>query len=247
MSDARAGAALRAVRIRRGWRQQDVADRAGIARTIVSRLERGRLDEVGIVSARRAAGVLDVRLDIVARWRGGELDRMVNARHAALHEAAARRLSAVPAWQIVPEISFNIYGERGIIDLVGWHAGRRTLLVIELKTEIVDVQALIGAVDRYRRLAPRAVADRGWRPQQVSTWVFLAESRTNHRALAAHATVLRAAFRADGRGLAGWLADPMARVDGLTFLPYVLPRNARRDLTTPHRVYRPPGESSRAR
>lgn len=203
---------------------------------MVSRLERGRLDEVSLVDARRIASVLDIRLDIVARWRGGEIDRMVNARHAALHEAAALRLGALPGWQVSPEVSFNVYGERGIIDLVGWHPGRRALLVIELKSEIVDVQALIGAVDRYRRLAGRAVFDRGWRPKHVSAWVFLAKSRSNHRALASHAAVLRSAFPTDGRGLSGWLVDPLVRVDGLSFLPYAHGTNVRHSIRTPQRV-----------
>ena len=44
-------------------------------------------------------------------------------------------------------------GERGVIDILAWHAATRTLLVIELKTEIVDINELMGTVDRKRRLA----------------------------------------------------------------------------------------------
>lgn len=236
MTDPRVGAALRSVRIRKGWRQSDVARQAGVARAIVSRLERGRLEEVGLTRARRAAAALDVRLDIVPRWRGGELERMLNARHAALHEAAARALTRRTGWSFVPELSFSIYGERGVIDLVGWHAGCRTLLVVELKTEIVDVQGLIGTVDRYRRVAARAVAGRSWNPERVATWVLVAAGRANARALSLHRSVLRAAFPTDGRSLAGWLADPKERVDGLSFLPYVRQENTGRALSTPQRV-----------
>jgi transcriptional regulator with XRE-family HTH domain len=42
MDDIRVGAAFRAVRIRRGWRQQDVADRAGVSRALISLIERGK-------------------------------------------------------------------------------------------------------------------------------------------------------------------------------------------------------------
>jgi hypothetical protein len=42
----------------------------------VSLIERGHLDTLSLRTMRRVAAVLDVRLDLVARWRGGELDRL---------------------------------------------------------------------------------------------------------------------------------------------------------------------------
>lgn len=36
----------------------------------------------------------------------------------------------------MPEVSFSIYGQRGVIDILAWHAATRSLLVIELKTEM---------------------------------------------------------------------------------------------------------------
>lgn len=48
----------------------------------------------------------------------------------------------------MPEVSFSIYGERGVIDLLAWHGPSRTLLVIELKTEVVDAAEMLGVLDR---------------------------------------------------------------------------------------------------
>ena len=90
-----------------------------------------------------------MRVELVARWRGGDLDRMVNARHAALHEAVALLFARHSGWTTAPEVSFSIYGERGAIDVLAWHAARRALLVVELKSEIVDVQGMLGADWRY--------------------------------------------------------------------------------------------------
>ena len=87
MSDARVGSALRAVRIRRGLRQSDVALKAGVSAGMVSYLERGRLEVSSLATLRKVAGALDIRIDVIARWRGGELDRMLNARHSALAAA----------------------------------------------------------------------------------------------------------------------------------------------------------------
>ncbi|MGI8534027.1 MAG: helix-turn-helix domain-containing protein, partial [Candidatus Limnocylindrales bacterium] len=73
MLDQTVGAAIRAVRLRLGLRQSDVAARAGVARSVVSEVERGHLDDQKLAVVRRVAAALDVRVDMVARWRGGEL------------------------------------------------------------------------------------------------------------------------------------------------------------------------------
>jgi hypothetical protein len=161
---------------------------------------------------------------------------MLNAGHAAMHETVGRRLSVIAGWEWAPEVSFSVYGERGVIDIFAFHPGRRMLLVIELKTEIVDVQDLIGGVDRKRRLAIGIARERGWHALQVSCWVIVAGSRTNQRRLAAHRTTLRRAFPVDGRTMDGWLADPDRIVAALSFLPDDRRGNVRRGLATPKRV-----------
>jgi transcriptional regulator with XRE-family HTH domain len=242
MTDQRLGAAVRAVRVRRGLRQLDVATSAGVSPTSVSRIERGRLEEVGLSAVRAVGSALDIKVDVVARWRGGELDRMVGRRHATLHEALARLFAKRPEWRLTAEVSFAIYGEPGIIDALAWHAAARALLVIELKSEIVDVQGMLGSVDRYRRLAARVARERGLDPLVISTWVIVADGRTNRRAAAAHDTVLRGRFPVDGRGMRRWLRRPRGEMGALTFLPYVRVANARLPLSTSQRVRRPDGK-----
>ena len=208
MDDIRLGVALRAVRLRRGWSQLRVAKASRCSDSVVSRVELGHLEDVTLPTLRRIAAALGVRLDVVPRWRGGELDRILNRRHAGLQEAFSARLSAVAGWTMRPEVSFSIYGERGVIDLLGWHADRQMLLIVELKTELVDVMDLMSTMDRRRRLGPRIAEDLGWRPVAVSSLVVLAGSSTNRRRVADHRTVLRAAFPSDGRTLESWLRDP---------------------------------------
>jgi hypothetical protein len=117
------------------------------------------------------------------------------------------------------EVTFSIWGERGIIDLLAWHPASRTLLVVEIKTEIVEAGRLVAQVDRYRRLASEIAAGREWNPLQVATLVVVADTRTNRRRLADHRGVLRAAFPDDGRGIRGWLRSPGRTISALTFLP----------------------------
>lgn len=218
MDDARLGSALRVIRQRKGWRQADLAARAGVGRWRVSLVERGRASEVGLPGVRRIVATLDARLDLVLRWHGGDLDRLLNRRHSALHEAVARMLDDIGGWQLAPEVSFSVYGERGFIDALAWHAGDRMLLVIELKTAIVDVNELMGIVDRKRRLATQIARERGWVASAVSAWVVVEERSTNRRRLSAHVAVLRAAFPDDGRTMRGWLRSPDHPVAALSFL-----------------------------
>ncbi len=218
MDDTHIGSALRGIRVRRGWRQSDLATRAGVSRWQVSEAELGRIEAIGLRPLRRIAKALDANLDLALRWRGSDLDRMLNRRHAALHETVARVLARVGGWEIWPEASFSIYGERGVIDLLAWHQGRRALLVVELKSELVDLNELLGTVDRKRRLAPRVAADRGWMPGTLGTWLAVEDRRANRHRLALHAAVLRAAFPSDGRTMRRWLRDPNQAVNALGFL-----------------------------
>jgi transcriptional regulator with XRE-family HTH domain len=213
VDDFRVGTVIRRVRQSRGWRQRDLAERSGISISAISRIERGEIGPQSIASIRAVAGALDIRIDLVPRWRGGDLDRLLNRGHSALHESVARRFrSDWPAWILAPEVTFAVYGERGAIDLLAWHQGRRALLVVELKTDLADLNELLGTFDRKRRLAPRIAAERGWDPATVSAWLIVSDSRTNRRRMSAHDVMVTSALPDDRRTLVRWLGDPVGRV-----------------------------------
>lgn len=238
MDDQRVGSALRALRIRRRLRQADVAAAAGIPRGVVMRIEAGRLDDVSFGQVRRMARVLDARFEGLVRWRGADLDRLVNRGHALMHEATFRWLNEIGGWFALPEVSFARNGERGVIDIVAWHAASRIMLVIELKTRIVDINDLMATMDVRRRVAWQIAEDHGWDPVAVGVWVVVAPGRSNSRALADHATVLRAKFPADGRSMRRWLSTPAGDIASLSFMPQVRVADLGRDPTTPRRVRR---------
>jgi transcriptional regulator with XRE-family HTH domain len=248
MDDQRFGSAVRSVRLKKRWRQVDLAKAANVSPSTVSRVERGHLDQLSLETIRGVARALDVRVDLVARWRAGDLDRLLNARHSQLHEHLARMFrDELPAWVLRPETSFAIYAERGVIDILAWHAGRRALLVIELKTDIVDVNELVGVVDRKRRLAPEIVAPFGWEPATVSIWVIVADGRTNRKRIAVHNAMLRAAFPTDGRSMRSWLRDPVGAVSALSTWHNDHGQTAMADAVPVRRVRRPRPKGGRAR
>jgi len=218
MDDFRVGTIIRLVRQARRWRQQDLAARSGVSQSAISRIERGNIGPQSIDSVRAIAAALDIRVDLVPRWRGGDLDRLLNRGHSALHESVSRWFrDELPAWILAPEVSFAVFGERGVIDILAWHPGRRALLVIELKTDLVDMNELLGTFDRKLRLATRAAATRGWDPVTVSAWLIVIESRTNRRRVADHQAMLRSALPGDPRTIRRWLRDPVGRVAATTF------------------------------
>jgi transcriptional regulator with XRE-family HTH domain len=230
VGDQQVGLLFRTARIRSGKRQEDVAAAAGVHRSRLSSIERGLLDDASIRDLRAVATQLEIRVEIRASWRGGDGVRIVNERHSRMHELVAARLAATPGWEFATEVTFSEWGERGVIDILAWHAATRALLVIELKTEIPDPAGLIAQVDRYRRLAPTIGRDHGWNALAVATWVLVAESDMNRRQLARHRVILRNAFPLNGHFMRRWLRDPAAgdaertraptagHVSGLSFL-----------------------------
>lgn len=218
MDDLAVARAIRVMRIRRSMRQLDLAAEAGVSRTTISRIELAQLDGVPVGTLRRVCEGVGLRLVLELRGEGAALDRALGARHSAMHEAVARLFTDLPAWVVAPEVTFAIYGERGSIDILAWHAATRSLLVIELKTELVDVQDTLAVLDRKVRLAAKVAEDRGWRAATVSAWLVVAAGPTNRRRVAAHAAMLRAALPADGRTIGRWLQAPSGRVMALSFL-----------------------------
>jgi transcriptional regulator with XRE-family HTH domain len=234
MDLVRLGTALRAIRIHRGLRLDDLAARSGISRAVIGRFERGEATGSSLRTLETLARSLDASVDVFVRWHGADLQRLVNAEHGALHEAVAGLFGSLDGWECVPEVSFSIYGERGVIDWLAWHPATRTLLVVELKTAIVDVNELLGTFDRKRRLAARVARDRGWDPAHVSSWLIVSERSRNRSAARLHRRLFDRVFQADGHEIRRWLRRPVGSIHALSFLPISRPEAAHR-----RRVRRP--------
>jgi transcriptional regulator with XRE-family HTH domain len=230
MDDLRLGAVIRAVRKRRGLCQLDLARLAGVSHATVSLVERGHCERLSLQTVRRIASAVDVRAELVGRWRGGELDRLLSRRHSMLGESFAAFVLARAGWVVEPEVSFSIYGERGAIDQLAWHEGTAHLLVVELKTALVDINEMLGTLDRKRRLARSIAIDRAWRPALISVWLIVEDTRTNRRHATDHRVLLRARLPLDGRHLRSFLARPASATSGLAFWTNANPRSRRPSL-----------------
>ncbi len=187
MEDERVGRLVRAVRIKRGWRQADVAERAGCSQRWIGEIELGRLDGVTVGMLRKIGDVLEIRMRIDAWWRVGDGARLLDAEHARLVEVAVRLLIG-EGWDVLPEWSFNHFGERGSVDIVAWHEATRTLLLIEVKSRLDDVQELLHTFGRKARIVPGLFAtERGTTAARVATMLIVADAPAARRVVREHA------------------------------------------------------------
>lgn len=242
MDDLRLGRLVRVMRHRRRLRQADLARRAGVGRTAVSAIELGRARDLRLGTIRAVAGGLGAGLEVAVHGLGAEVDRVLDERHARLVGAVAAWLSAV-GWEVRAETSYSEWGERGSIDLLGWHASTRTLVVVEVKTDLVSVEATLRKHDEKARLAPLVVARRwGWRPLTVAGMLVLPTDRTQRRRVAEHAAVLDLAYPARSRRMRAWCRRPFGAISGLVFLTDVAPGGSTTRSGRGERVRRPSAE-----
>jgi hypothetical protein len=139
--------------------------RAGVGRTVIVDFEAGRLGGMRLNTQRQIAVALGFSMDVTPRGLGADADRLLDQGHAVLMGATTKWLDGL-GWRRVPEVSYSEWGERGSIDLLAWHEATGTLLVIEIKTELVSVEATLRKLDEKVRLAPRIALSRfGWRAE----------------------------------------------------------------------------------
>lgn len=205
----------------------------------VSLIELGRLAQASLRTVRAIVEPMGGTVEIQVRWRGGDIDRVADEGHAVLVAAAARALEAA-GWVIVPEVSYSVYGERGSIDLVAWHSTTRTLLVVEVKTELTSVEATLRKHDEKARLATGVVRERfGWDVRSTERLLILPDVSTARRRVDRHDGVIGRAYPMRGVSVRRWLRRPDGPLGGLLFLSATSGDGVSRRSRVPKRVRAP--------
>lgn len=226
MDDGRVGRCLRVLRRAKGWRQGDLAAAAGVSQALISAIERGRWTMLSVATLRRVFAAVRADFDCVVRFRGAELDRLLDERHAATSGAVATLLRQ-RGWMVAAEVSFNHYGDRGSIDLLAYHASPRTALIVEVKTEIASAEETMRRLDVKVRLGAALALDRfGERPVRVVRLLAVVDSTANRSRVARLDALFGPAFPLRGVPLRRWLETPGPAVaapgpaaGGLLFVP----------------------------
>ena len=214
----RFGGDVRLLRTRRGWTQAQLASAARVSRWVVSEIEVGRSDRITAERLIRVVAALGGYLSIRIQYQGEGLDRLRDRRHAALVDRMVERLRA-DGWEVATEVSFNLFGERGSIDVLAFEPTTGALLVIEVKTVVPDVGGMLATLDRKVRLAPELAKSRGWRVRTVGRLLVLPEGTTARRRVDSHAATFDNAFPSRNVEVNRWLRAPSGLFSGLLFLP----------------------------
>lgn len=238
MDSIRLGRSYRALRIRRGWRQHDLAVVVGVSRQLIAKVESGRIDGVQLGTVRRIGAALGATIDVGVRWHGEGLDRLLDAAHAGLVEEIVQRLQHL-GWETIVEASYAIRGERGSVDVLALHRPTATVLVIEVKSVVPDSQATIHSTDRKVRLAPEIARERVWPCSLVGRVLVVGESTTARRRVELLDATYRSAFPARGPKVSSWLRAPSGSLSGLLFLPFATRGGTTNRVTGRQRVRRP--------
>jgi transcriptional regulator with XRE-family HTH domain len=207
--------------------QQGVADRIGVSRSYIAKVELGQLDpSFDMVESIADALGLDIQLAIRPPiFPAGS--RVLDSVHARCSAYADRRLRAVD-WAVAREVEVVHGRSHGWIDLLAfdWRSG--TLLIIEIKTRLDDLGALERQVAWYERMAWQAARRLGWRPTRVVSCVLALASDEVERVVRSHRDLIELAFPMRAPQIADLLARPDAPVRGRGFA-LIDPSSRRRD------------------
>lgn len=217
MDLVRFGGDVRLLRRHRGWTQQRLAAEATVARWVIVEIEAGRGGRIAAERLIRVVAALGAYLSLRIQFHGEGLDRLRDRRHAALVDLMVAKLRS-HGWEIATEVSFNIFGERGSVDILAFEPTTGTLLVIEVKTVVPDVGGMLATLDRKVRLARELADARGWRARTVGRLLVLPEASTARRRIEDHAATFSNAFAARNVEVNRWLREPVGPISGLLFL-----------------------------
>ena len=183
------------------------------------------------------AEALGARVNLRLDWNGEALDRLLDAEHARLVEQVVHELALV-GWVTATEVTFAIAGERGAVDVVAWHPSTSTVIVIEVKSVVPDVQAMLAGLDRKARLAMPIARSQGWSPRAVGRLLVIRETRTSRRRIEAHRETFGSHLPDRNVAVRQWLRAPsaMSLLRGLWFVPDVHGPNTRHRVVAPRRL-----------
>jgi hypothetical protein len=188
---------------------------------------------------RRLFRALDARWEPTISWRGGDLDRLLDARHARLVGAVVTLLRRF-RWQVEVEVTYSSFGERGSIDILAWWPTGRIALVVEVKSELVSVEATVRKLDEKVRLTIDSIARERFaeRPAAVARLLVLPSSTTERRRVARADAALGAAVPVRSDAARRWLRQPAGPIRGLLFVADTKAGSTRRSRPSAGRLFR---------
>jgi transcriptional regulator with XRE-family HTH domain len=228
----RFGASVRAVRLALGLSQRALGERIGRSQVHVSLLERGRIAGLSITEADSICGALGATLvfGIEAPVLAGSRQR--DAAHARCVAYVMRRLIK-EGWIVRREVQVGTPARPGWIDILAFHPELRVLLVIEIKTELVDLGGLERQLGWYVREARQAARSLGWRAGDVMPVALLLSTAVNDVRLRENATGIGQVFPRRWRDLIAVVRGGVHAAGTAWGIAMIDPRSHARDWLRP--------------
>ena len=187
--------------------RQELAGRVGVTASYIGQIERGMANpSVALIEAIADALGLDLQLDVRPPvFPGGS--HVGDALHARCSAYVDRHLRAL-GWVTAREVEIVQGRSHGWIDLLAFDLRTGVLMILEVKTRLVDLGALERQMAWYERSARQSALRLGWRPRRSASAVVALASDEVDRVVRAHRDLLSLAFPVRAREIARGLAEP---------------------------------------
>ncbi|HUG47551.1 MAG TPA: helix-turn-helix transcriptional regulator [Candidatus Limnocylindria bacterium] len=211
---SRVASVVRETRHALGWSQAELARRGGVSQSTVSRIEKGSIERLTFETAATVLETLGVQVSLEARTPLlGDRQRQRDAAHARCVQYVARRLERL-GWLVATEVEVLDGRFRGWIDVLAYRPSDGMLLLIEIKTDLPDIGAVMRQQSWYERLAWAAARRAGWKPRRMASALLVLATARNRDRLAENGELLRRAFPQPARRLATLTAGEPAGMVG---------------------------------
>ena len=219
VDDVRVGRILRALRRRRGWTQKELGRRANVSQQAISLIERGHGARLSGETVRRVFAALDARWEPTVSWRGGDLDRLLDAEHARLVGEISRRL-ADAGWEVAVEVTYSDFGDRGSVDVLAARREAQAMVVLEVKSELTAIESTLRKLDEKVRIVGGSLGRErfGFRPRSVGRLLVLPASDTARPRVDRSSDVLAVALPDRSGRVRSWLRAPGGDLAGILFV-----------------------------
>ena len=189
-----------------GWSQRELARRAGVTQTEISRIERALSDSLEAID--RVAATLGCRWSLIGPHGNGRVDHRDHA-HARCSAYVRHHLER-HGFIVEQEVEIGTGPSRGWVDVLAFHPVARFLHVGEIKTELRDVGSVQRQVAWYEREVWAVARARGWRPRVSASGLYLLMTEANDASIRLNRAILEQAFPMRAGDLAEVLRDPTA-------------------------------------
>jgi transcriptional regulator with XRE-family HTH domain len=200
--------AIRAGREEIGWSPSELARRVGLSASTVPRIENRRLDGLSVATAGRILEELGVAFEFRPAFVA-DPPQQRDAAHARCSAYVRRRLEG-RGWEVAQEVEVGSARSRGWIDVLAFERSRGAVLVVEIKTELMNVGAVQRNMSWYEREAWGAAKRQRWHPRRVTGLVLLLATEANEGSIRANRELMKQWCPVRAIEMDGWLRDPEA-------------------------------------